>query len=899
MNTETAVLWSALGAFGVGFLNDAFPFLTNPGRRDRAATILYLTGTALLLAALITLVTYFLTVHLQTEYVFTYTRRDYPWYYRMAGLWAGQKGTLLMWAAFTACFGGLFLRKSHGALRRGEVPASAEAVIRTVRLLLFVILGLLTYTTILAETFAATPEYLLQFRPDGNGLQAVLITPFMIIHPPIQFFAYGLMGVLFAAGAAYAATGNRAWADLIRPWTRLTFLFATIGLGLGGLWAYYVLNFGGFWAWDPVETANLLAWFPVTLLLHAFLRYREGGFSTAAPFFALLTLPMALFATVATRTGLWVSVHAFTDPSKNFARDPLVRFLNILDTNSTLQYLAALLAITILLGLFAVVWGRAAQLSARGAATTRALATAAFFFVALFLFLDAEAAYSILFQTAYAVSFGRNAPLGLLVLLLAAGAAILLTTPEPTRPTPDPQRTGDWTRWITAKNLLTLGVTLLGLAFLVILLLDLVQVNGYERVLYDDRMPLVALPAILTLSTLFLLPLYGARKATYLSMAAGALGALGAVSARDHWQVLLVVPGLLLAAYASLHRFLNVAGPGRDLPRRDLAASTVLVLGAFLGFLYWGNPPTHLETLGTSLRPQWSWSIPAYAACTVALLAGALHRAKTHPTLARAGALLLLPVVGPFGLSTLAGIGALFLLARATGQTSPRKAFHERRPALRKATIYLLHAALALGLTGYAFATYESDESDVLAVSPTSAAVFQGYAFRILDSRPVGLDEQQRLPKEVHADVEIRKDGQRLETTTLIYWLVPDNTPGHYDARVTVVRTNFQDLYLYPLAFHTDHGSLTDHINFVGAVEPPVTGVDMTVKVLPGMNLVWSGLWLLGLAMAANLALGGLAVGTGRSTSIEGAPADPIIQGRPDPSATPQPAPVEAQSKPE
>src|SRR3546814_4703154 len=64
------------------------------------------------------------------------------------------------------------------------------------------------------------------------------------------------------------------------PQARLGWLIATIGLGLGGLWAYYVLNFGGFWAWDPVETANLLSWFPLTLLLHSLLRYDSGSSET-------------------------------------------------------------------------------------------------------------------------------------------------------------------------------------------------------------------------------------------------------------------------------------------------------------------------------------------------------------------------------------------------------------------------------------------------------------------------------------------------------------------------------------------------------------------------------------------------------------------------------------------
>ena len=109
-------------------------------------------------------------------------------------------------------------------------------------------------------------------------------------------------------------------------------LVATLGIGLGGLWAYLILDWGGYWAWDPVETGSMLPWLVLVMLVH--LRTRPGkasaevwiGAGIAAGFFSL-------FATTVTRAGgVWASsVHTFvtsdssTPPSDVFGRLMVLR----------------------------------------------------------------------------------------------------------------------------------------------------------------------------------------------------------------------------------------------------------------------------------------------------------------------------------------------------------------------------------------------------------------------------------------------------------------------------------------------------------------------------------------------------------------------------------------------
>jgi cytochrome c-type biogenesis protein CcmF len=872
---ETGLLLFAFLALLAAFATDLYPLPV--ARRERLVRRALVLGVGALTVALALLTIYFLAAHLSIEYVFSYTRRDYPWYYRLAGLWGGQKGTLLMWAAFTGLFGLGFLRRGQRAADRGALPVDAPETLRAVRRALLLVLLGLSWSTLVARTFAPTSDYLLRFRPDGNGLQPVLLTPFMVIHPPIQFLSYALTGILFSAGLAHVATGGAAWAPLVRPWARLNWLLATIGLGLGGLWAYYVLNFGGFWAWDPVETANLLAWFPLTLLLHSLLRYERGEHRTVAPLFALLALPMALFSTVATRTGLWVSVHAFTDPTKNFARDALARLLNILGTSDLLRLLVALLALSALAPFVAVALGRVRGLPPERRRRARTAVLLAAGLLAFALLADPGASLGLAFQAAHAATLGRSAPLGLLLLGFLAVAVVLLTGPEPPAPAESPAR--GWRRWMETGPLLTVGLLLLGLAFLAIFLLDVGGVNGYDRRVFDERAPFVALPILLVLAAQFLRARYTARTALGAAVAAGALGLLLAWALPAHRHVLLVLPALLLVAAASLLRFVDVSGGGPLATRRDRAASLALILGGLVAFFFWGNPPSRLLGLDVA----WGWAVPACLLALLAILGGALHAGRPHPAFARAAALALVPLVGPYGLATALGLVALALVGFSHTPEGLADALRVRRGALRKSSVYLLHLGLALGLTGYALATYESVATEPFEAGPGAPAV-RGYTFEPLGASFHGRDPDQGLPLEVHAQVRVLRDGTPIDEATLVYWLVRDGTPGHYDARVTVVRLAREDLYVFPEAVELRGQNLTDHVNGATPRDPTLDGLRITVKVLPGVGLVWGGLWLLGASMTARLLLGGFEVG---ASAPERRPAP--MEPRPEPAPRPPP----------
>ncbi|MDX2267490.1 MAG: cytochrome c-type biogenesis CcmF C-terminal domain-containing protein, partial [Bryobacter sp.] len=150
--------------------------------------------------------------------------------------------------------------------------------------------------------------------PDGQGLNPLLQTPSMAIHPPMLYLGYVGFIVPFAFAIASLITKQPGdeWIHTTRRWTLVTWLFQSVGITLGMGWAYYVLGWGGYWAWDPVENASVLPWITATAFLHSVMMQEKKGMMKvwnivliAATFF------LCIFGTMLTRSGLVSSVHAF------------------------------------------------------------------------------------------------------------------------------------------------------------------------------------------------------------------------------------------------------------------------------------------------------------------------------------------------------------------------------------------------------------------------------------------------------------------------------------------------------------------------------------------------------------------------------------------------------------
>lgn len=517
-----------------------------------------------MLGALLLLVIAFLVGDLGYVYVWAHTDPGYPVAYRIAGLWGGEEGTMLLWGALVALFAALVQRHP------GVLAERASRFLLAVSLALGGILALV-------DGLDATSAQQLAQAPAGRGLADVLLTPLMVIHPPMQFVAYALMAPVGAFALARwslprDAPDERAWSAAAYPWARVAWLFATVGLGLGALWAYYVLSFGGYWVWDPVETSNLLPWLALTAFMHAGKQHmRFGDHSVSAPLLALMGTVLTLFATFATRSGLWVSVHAFTDPTSRFEPDAAARLLAILDAHAPTRHVVALMLFALFVGV--ALFERHALSSAwrPHAAVLLVFAGAAL--------LDPAFVLGVIFAAASAAT---PVALGLVV----AGAA-LLGAPFVGAYL---ARADGAKRRIDERWLMSAAVALFSVALAVTFLLNLQVVNGPDRDVFDARAPFVALPIASVLTLMLARAPLGARAAIALAALGVAGGAAAWFAFPDHRTLALAAPILLAAAIAALAKLVHVQGRGGPLWRR--AAGAALLALALAVVFALSNPPT-------------------------------------------------------------------------------------------------------------------------------------------------------------------------------------------------------------------------------------------------------------------------------------------------------------------
>lgn len=242
------------------------------------------------------------TRNFNVEYVAQYSNRSLSWFYTTAAFWAGQAGSLLLWAWLLALFAVLVIIQN-----RKSQPVLLPFVMSVMSVALFFFLYLLVFKT--------NPFIKLSFIPtDGRGLNPLLQNPEMIFHPPSLYIGFVGFTVPFAFALAAMMTKqlDNLWVKSIRRWSLFSWLFLTIGNILGMQWAYVELGWGGYWAWDPVENSSLLPWLSSTAFIHTVIaQERKGVLKKWNLSLIILTFALTIFGTFVTRSGLISSVHAF------------------------------------------------------------------------------------------------------------------------------------------------------------------------------------------------------------------------------------------------------------------------------------------------------------------------------------------------------------------------------------------------------------------------------------------------------------------------------------------------------------------------------------------------------------------------------------------------------------
>jgi len=259
--------------------------------------------TAMMLVASGIMIHAFVVADYRIRYVQHYSDATQPMFYKLASYWGGLDGSIMFWVTLLAIFGSIAVHRNRER-HRLLVPW----VVAVIALVEMFFLFLMVVHNNPFETFlGAVPT-------TGKGLNPLLQNFYMAIHPPLLYLGFTGMTIPFAFGMAALATGqlDDSWLRAVRGWTMMAWLFLSIGLTLGALWAYEELGWGGYWGWDPVENAGLLPWFTATAFLHSVIvQERRGMLKIWNVSLVIVTFFLTIFGTFMTRSGVVQSVHAF------------------------------------------------------------------------------------------------------------------------------------------------------------------------------------------------------------------------------------------------------------------------------------------------------------------------------------------------------------------------------------------------------------------------------------------------------------------------------------------------------------------------------------------------------------------------------------------------------------
>ena len=250
----------------------------------------------------------FVNSDFSNETVFNHSHTTKPLVYKISGTWGNHEGSLLLWLLVLTLFIFLFILKSK--------EQKKEYKILTLLFQQIIIVGFFIFLIKTSNPF----NYIFPVPNEGLGLNPILQDPALAIHPPILYLGYVGSSIIFSSALAATSLNyiSKEWAKHIKKWVLISWIFLTLGILLGSIWAYYELGWGGFWFWDPVENVSLMPWLALTTLLHCILVLEKRLVLTSwVVILSIATFTLSMCGTFLVRSGILNSVHTFAnDPER-------------------------------------------------------------------------------------------------------------------------------------------------------------------------------------------------------------------------------------------------------------------------------------------------------------------------------------------------------------------------------------------------------------------------------------------------------------------------------------------------------------------------------------------------------------------------------------------------------
>ena len=262
----------------------------------------------LVIVSFLGLILSFVYSDFSNETIYNNSHTTKPLFYKISGTWGNHEGSLLLWLLVLTLFIFVFLIKSKNLLKKYRIL--------TVLFQQIIIIGFFVFLLSSSNPF----NYLFPIPSEGLGLNPILQDPALAIHPPILYLGYVGSSIIFSSvlAATVLKYVSKAWAIHIKNWVLISWIFLTLGILLGSIWAYYELGWGGFWFWDPVENVSLMPWLALTTLLHCVLVLeKRSTLKSWVIILSITTFTLSMCGTFLVRSGVLNSVHTFAnDPER-------------------------------------------------------------------------------------------------------------------------------------------------------------------------------------------------------------------------------------------------------------------------------------------------------------------------------------------------------------------------------------------------------------------------------------------------------------------------------------------------------------------------------------------------------------------------------------------------------
>ena len=262
----------------------------------------------LVVISFVCLIISFVLSDFSNETVFNNSHTTKPLFYKIAGTWGNHEGSLLLWLLVLTLFIFIFFLKTK------KQPLKYKLL--TLIFQQTIIIGFFLFLIETSNPF----NFIFPVPEEGLGLNPILQDPALAIHPPILYLGYVGSSIIFSSALAATCLNiiSKVWASHIKKWIIASWVFLTLGILLGSIWAYYELGWGGFWFWDPVENVSLMPWLALTTLLHCIMVLeKKQALTSWVIILSISTFTLSMCGTFLVRSGILNSVHTFAnDPER-------------------------------------------------------------------------------------------------------------------------------------------------------------------------------------------------------------------------------------------------------------------------------------------------------------------------------------------------------------------------------------------------------------------------------------------------------------------------------------------------------------------------------------------------------------------------------------------------------